>query len=530
MGDEPVNAQMQFMNQPAQPSAPPTVNPDVAKDLFFTPTPTAPLVFNAPSVMPVVPLSPAAVKPASMPGAVPAAVAAPATPGYVPSDDFGFQYVTVGTDPVGDAFPSFLKEESTLKQEIDRLTKLEADEKTRGQNTMALLSAQKDLADMQRLRASTEAMFKTFGITADSVDFSNPAAAQEFFMQRGIEQAGLKPPPALPADPKDPSYETIKALRDTWNQGMGEYYRAASSAWSAGPEAVDRMMEAPTVAKTAFKSYRADLISDHQAKAGRLVPVSTEVDPAFFDPTKPEQIDTQIAGMQAVRTELLKFVSLDDSVIATIDNNIATAEAVKTRNDEYMLGSVVARDVRKALDPKNEQHAAALEVLNKYGNKDMTATNAALGQVTNAAVANLKRTMDAKADDKQVQAAIDEVASAVVNNLTGIGRTPIQSDNPFFNETLAGSTLNWTSLMAAGGLALGVYGQTIGADKAYERARKDKLDDRQWEWERQKELLAIQQGYALERIDANAAAESAGKGTPSGSVVSSNAKKGKASI
>jgi len=105
----------------------------------------------------------------------------------------------------------------------------------------------------------------------------------------------------------------------------------------------------------------------------------------------------------------------------------------------------------------------------------------------------------------QQKAAIAEAAtqynSAARAVLSQIGRSERPSNNPFRRSTYAADSWNWEGIMAAGGLALALYGP-FERRESERRARRyaERQDDKQWE--RLKEQMALQNDYRLQQIGA----------------------------
>ena len=184
---------------------------------------------------------------------------------------------------------------------------------------------------------------------------------------------------------------------------------------------------------------------------------------------------------------------------------LASLEGRKTRaEDAISVANGTADDATKLL---SEYDVGLRASVSKWAHGD-EALEVAEAQLTPLR-SNFKLQVEAiKASGKtpaQQKAAIAEAAtqynSAARAVLSQIGRSERPSNNPFRRSTYAADSWNWEGIMAAGGLALALYGP-FERRESERRARKyaERQDDKQWE--RLKEQMALQNDYRLQQISA----------------------------
>lgn len=184
---------------------------------------------------------------------------------------------------------------------------------------------------------------------------------------------------------------------------------------------------------------------------------------------------------------------------------LASLEGRKTRaEDAISVANGTAGDATKLL---SEYDVGLRASVSKWAHGD-EALEVAEAQLTplrsnfklqvEAIKASGKTPAQQKADIAEAATQYNSAARAV---LSQVGRSERPSNNPFRRSTYAADSWNWEGVMAAGGLALALYGPF---ERRESERRAEKRYDKQWEKEKewQREQMALTHGYRLEQIGA----------------------------
>lgn len=389
------------------------------------------------------------------------------------------------------------------------------------------------------------------GAAADAISPGTDAEAELARIQTSIRDLG-----ARPSDPAEGlSYDSNRTMLQQEEarflkviSGRRAFETAVNSGMQTYPELLDAVSAgqdltvvglidavraslqerfAPLMATPGLAEQAQAALSDFDVRAGSAIKEPSGVGSLFSG-----YGSALSAGARAIETHLADELGVprtpsgpggifSESDLARIERGIdyvkehglaeafptvlASLEGRKTRaEDAISVANGTAGDATKLL---SEYDVGLRASVSKWAHGD-EALEVAEAQLTplrsnfklqvEAIKANGKTPAQQKADIAEAAAQYNSAARAV---LSQVGRSERPSNNPFRRSTYAADSWNWEGIMAAGGLALALYGP-FERRESERRAMKyaDRKDAEQWE--RQKELLALQHGYRMDQIGA----------------------------